>query len=125
MRTPRQLLVLFAVAMTIVGVETFEYPPSYLTFAWLWATLALVAGAVCAWTAVRPRRFLVSLSGSILVTISAGRAIAIVLEILGRNFPGGETGASFLIAATIWTLVSVLSFVVWREYVLPWSIGLR
>ena len=41
MTSPRQLLLLSAVAMTVIGWQTFRYPPSYLAFADLWGVLAV------------------------------------------------------------------------------------
>lgn len=125
MTTPRQLLAVIAVTMSIVGWQTFAYPPDFLAFSVVWASAAVAAGITCALCSIRPRRFLVAASGAILVTIAAGRALAIASEVFSDRFPSREARASFIIAGIVWLLVAVLTYVVWREYVIPWSIGSR
>ncbi len=125
MTTPRQLLVAIAATMFVVGWQTFAYPPDFLAFSALWATVACVAGATCAACAIHPARVLVAGSGAVLVTIASGRALAIGAEIYAGGFPSAESRASFIIAGIVWLLVAVLFYVVWREYVIPWSIGSR
>lgn len=125
MTTPRQLLVVSACSMLVIGWQTLRYPPDYLAFADLWAALGLLAGLVCAWCAWHPSRVLVTTSGAVLSAICAGRAIAIVRELVTRDFAADELQASFVIAAATWTLVAALFYISWREYVIPWSIGER
>lgn len=121
MTTPRQLLAAIAATMFVVGWQTFVYPPDYLAFSTLWATVATIAGVACAACAIHPLRVLVAGSGAVLVTISVGRALVIAAEV----YAGAESRASFIIAGIVWLLVAVLFYVVWREYVIPWSIGSR
>ena len=123
MTSPRQLLLVSALAMTLVGWQTFRYPPNYLALAPVWGSLAFLAGLVCAWCAWRPTRLLTTLSGAVLSTISVGRALALGRELLARDFPAGELEASFVIAFVTWLLVAILFYVSWREYVVPWAIG--
>jgi len=125
MRNPRQLLALVAGVMALVGWQTFNYPPEYLAFSWLWGTLAVIAALLCAVCAVHPLRLLVSFSGAMLVTLSSARALALVGELFAGDFPLDAVRTSFVIAAIIWLLVAVLFYIAWREYVVPWSIGSR
>lgn len=125
MTTPRQLLVVIAVTMFVVGWQTFAYPPDFLAFSAVWASAAVAAGITCALCSIRPLRVLVAGSGAILVTIAAGRALAIAAEVMSDQFPSREARASFIIAGAVWVLVAVMFYVVWREYVIPWSIGSR
>lgn len=125
MTSPRQLLLLSAVAMTVIGWQTFRYPPSYLAFADLWGVLAVAGGISCALCAWHPRRLLSTSSGAVLCAICAGRSIAIVRELFSRDFSAAELEASFVIAAVTWLLVAALYYVAWREYVVPWAISER
>ena len=123
--TPRQLLVLSALVMLIVGSQTAQYPPDFLAFPYLWVAASFLASLTCLVCAIRPTRVLVALSGATLVTISGARSLAIAGEVIAGNFVSAQAQASFIIAASTWGLISVLFLVVWREYVVPWSIGTR
>jgi hypothetical protein len=121
MRTPRQLLAVLSVALVVIGGQTLRYPPDFLAFSELWSIVTIAAGVTCAAASVRPRRLYVATSGAFVVTSSAARGIALVVEL----FRDGHTGeaAGFVVGAITWGMVAILAFVTWREYVLPWSIG--
>lgn len=104
----------------VIGIQTFRYPPEFLALAPLWCAVAWIAGLSCAAAAVNPRRIYVATSGATLVTSSAARGFALVIEWLHAD---NAREAGFVVGALTWWIVAVLAFVVWREYVLPWSVG--
>ena len=120
MTTPRQLLAALAIAHIVIAVQTLRYPPDFLALTPLWCALAIAAGISCAAASIRPRRFYVATSGACLVTASAARGFALVIE--WANAPTGAA-RGLLVGALTWWMVSLLGYVVWREYVLPWSLG--
>lgn len=118
-QTPRQLLVAIAVALVVIGWQTFRFPPEYLALAPLWCAVSIVAGLACAAAAINPRRFYVATSGATVVCATSARALALVNEVLDRR---GGVQAGYIVGASAWALIALLSFVTWREYVLPWSL---
>lgn len=121
-RTPRQLLVVLGVILFAIGVQTYRYPPDFLTFSDLWCALAILASISCLLAAIRPRRLYVATSGATVVTVAGGRGIALALEV-ATEAGSAEIAAGFIVGALIWSVAAMLSYVVWREFVLPWSIG--
>lgn len=120
MQTPRQLLVALALGLAVIAGETWHYPPDYLTFSKVWSATAFLAALTCLAAAIRPRRIFVAISGATVVTSSAARGLALVIELVEK----GHTDAQppFIVGATGWAMIALLAFVVWREYVLPWSV---
>lgn len=125
MSNPRHLLFVIGVVMLVVGTQTAKYPPGFLFAPYLWAGLAFVSSLLAVVCSFRPGRFLVASSGAILVTIAAARSLALAAEIGSGGFVSAEARTGFVIGCAMWLLVSVLLFVVWRETVVPWSIGAR
>jgi len=123
MQTPRQLLAALAIALAVIGIQTLIYRPSFLAFWPVWSATTFLASFSCLAAAVSPRRLYVALSGATVVTSSAARCLAFVIELLRV----GDNGASapLVVASTTWAIVALLSYVVWREYVLPWSITIE
>lgn len=121
MRTPRQLLALLSIALGVIAVQTFLYRPEFLAFSPVWSSTTLLAGISCAAAAVRPRRLYVAVSGATVVTSSCARGLALLVELIREGHAG--PGAPLIVAACTWGIVALLGFVVWREYVLPWSIA--
>lgn len=121
-RTPRHLLVVLAVILFAIGMQTYRYPPDFLSFSDLWCALAIVASISCLAAALRPRRFYVAISGATVVTVAGARGIALALEVATES-GSAEIAAGFVVGALIWSAAAMLSYVVWREFVLPWSIG--
>lgn len=121
---PRLVLLTVGWAMAIVGVQTARYHPSYLALSPLWAALAFAAAAACVFAAAHPHKGWVALSGSTLVCSAGGRAVGILGQ-LGSGGVAVEQRPSFVIAAVTWGLIGFLAYVVWSEYILPWSIGGR
>lgn len=109
--------------MFVVGSQTLRYPPGFLAFPYLWAAVSVVAGALCVVCSVRPTRWRVASSGAFLVTATFSRSLAIAGEVVAGHFPNPENQAAFVVGGTVWALVSVMILVLWREYVVPWSIG--
>lgn len=122
---PRHLLVMIALTMAVVGSQTFRYPPEFLAYPHVWALLAFVASALSLTCALVPFRPVIASSGAILVTLTLARSFAILAEVVAGDFKTKEAAASFVIGGTVWSLVAVLIFVVWREYIIPWSLGFR
>lgn len=120
MTSPRQLLGGLSFALVTIGVQTFRYPPEFLALAYLWCGVAILAGLSCAAAAIRPRRIYVALSGATIVTSSAARGFALVIEWLHAS---NTREAGFVVGALTWWMVALLAYIVWREYVLPWSLG--
>lgn len=119
MRTPRQLLVAVAIALLVIAWHTFRFPPDYLAFSAVWSAVSAIAGFSCAAAAIYPRRLWIAASGAFVVCATAARSIANLFEIPDRV---ASAQAGYVVASAAWALIAILSFVVWREYVLPWSI---
>jgi hypothetical protein len=119
---PRLVLLVVGWAMALVGWQTAKYHPAYLALAPFWAILAFAAAAACVFAAVHPHRAWVALSGSTLVCSAAGRAIGILGQ-LGSGGVAAEQQPSFVVASLTWGLIALLSYLVWAEYILPWSVG--
>lgn len=121
MNSPRQLLAGLSIALLVVAVQTWRYPPDFLAFLNLWIGLALVASASCAVCAVRPTRTAVAISGTTVVTASAARGFGLVLDWLRGTT--GTTDPGFIVGAVAWWMVALLAYIAWREYILPWAIA--
>ncbi len=119
--SPRLFLLLIAGLFTVVGVETFLYPPDFLRVAALWAVVALVTAGGCVHAAVKPSRFIVSLAGALVVCASVARALANLLEPLAD----GEPWPTRIVAASMWLLIAHLALAAWFHFVTPWSAGRR
>lgn len=120
MQSPRQLLAALSIALAVIGVQTLISRPSFLPFWPVWSATMLLASCSCLAVAVNPRRLYIALSGATVVTSSAARGLAFVIKIILLD--DHAASAPLVVAATTWAIVALLSFVVWREYVLPWSI---
>lgn len=122
MTSPRQLLIVMSIVLVVVGVQTWRYPPDFLALAWLWCSLAVLAGVACAAAAVNPRRLYVAFSGAAVVTCSTARGLALCIE---WAHAATDREAGFIVGALTWWLVALLGYITWREYVLPWAIARR
>jgi hypothetical protein len=121
---PRLVLLVVGWSMALVGWQTAEYHPSYLALSPLWALLAFASAATCVAAAAHPHKSWVALSGSTLVCSAGGRSVGLLGQ-LGSGGVAAEQQPSFVVAAIVWALVAFLGYVVWSQYVLPWSIGGR
>lgn len=121
MRNPRQLLSVLAVALVVIGIQTLLYRPDFLAYSWAWSATTILAGISCAAASVRPRRIYVAVSGATVVTSSCARGLALVIELLREGHVG--PGAPLVVASITWAIVALLAYLVWREYVLPWSVA--
>lgn len=121
MNSPRQLLIGIAVALLVVAVQTWRYPPEFLAFVPLWIALALAGAVSCLVAARNPSRSAVSVSGALVVTASAARGFGLVLDWIRGAEDTSEAG--FIVGAVAWWMVALLAYISWREYVLPWSVG--
>jgi hypothetical protein len=119
--SPRQLLVGCSVAMFVVAWYTHQLPDRFLAWTGLWTVLAVVAGVACLAAAVRPCRALTSLSGATLITVSLGRAAA--LAVAWHHEPRDPWDAEYAVSIAKWLVIAWLTYIVWREYVMPWSIA--
>jgi hypothetical protein len=108
--------------MAVVSWQTFAYPPTFLTGAWVWASVAALASATSTLAALTSHRGFAVFAGAALICHSVGRAGTIAI---GMAFPDhfefGAPFANYAVAAATWALVAVLSMQAWSHYVLPWT----
>lgn len=114
--------VLLSVIGTLFGViawHTSAYPPTYLALADVWAGLAGLTSLAVLVTALHPHRAVMALAGALLVCSSSGRAVALLIQMWWHD-PEIDV-SNYAVASAVWTLIAVLGFVVWVEYVAAWS----
>lgn len=120
--TPRQFLAALAFVLVVVGIETWRFPPEFLALAPLWCCVALLAGLTCLAAALRPRRFYIASSGACTCCACAARGFALVIEWVHAS---NDVEAGYVVGALTWWTLAMTIYLIWREYILPWSVGMQ
>lgn len=118
----RLLLFIIGWCFAIVAWQTVAYPPDYLLGALVWAVVAALGAISCICAAFSTRRGLSLIAGIACICHAVGRASAVVIQITFRErFGLGAPFANYAIAASVWSLIAILTYSTWAHFVIPWS----
>lgn len=102
----------------MVGVITFNYPPSYLSLSPLWAAVHIMASVTISFFLVFRKRWLAVVSGALAIGAALFRAGAIMTSVghvAVEAFTNNDEPlrSSFVIASLTWALIALLLWAVW------------